>query len=257
MKSNIYFPSDVLKPYIKKITIEESLLEQTYSVLPDTSLVMGFQYKGRVSIMENGEKILLCPNGITGLIDTFRVFTNTNNIASILVYFTETGAYNFFSNPINELFNKSESLDNFIKPLKIRDIGEQLYEANSDAERINIVENFLISELDLEKSDLLISSAINKINQCKGNIRISQLSKELFLSSSALEKRFRKVVGTSPKKFSKIVRIKNTIDEMRVAELYNKSFYENIYFDQAHFIKDFKVFTGLTPKQFNKELSRK
>lgn len=257
MNNKIFIPPDILKPYIKKISIEESLQEQTYKVLPDTSLVMGFQYKGKISIMENEKETPLSSNGITGLIDKFRVFTNSNNIGSILVYFTEMGAYNFFSIPINELFNKSISLDNIIKPLKIREIEERLYEANSDGERVDIIERFLISELVLEKSDLLIFSAIDKIYHSKGNIRISQLSKELFLSDSALEKRFRKIVGASPKKFANIVRVKNTINEMSIVGRYDKVFYENQYFDQAHFIKDFKAFTGLTPKEFNKSSTKK
>lgn len=139
---------------------------------------MGFQYKGKVSIVEDNNETPLYTIGITGLIDTFRIFTNTNNLGSILVYFTEIGAYNFFTVPINELFNKSVSLDNLIKPLKVKEVEEQLLEANSDKERINIVESFLISELNLNKSDSAIYSAIYKINHSKGSIPIHELSNE-------------------------------------------------------------------------------
>ena len=178
MKNNVYIPSDILKPYIKKIIIQETQFNNTYRVLPDTSLVMGFQYKGKVSIVEDNNETPLSTIGITGLIDTFRIFTNTNNLGSILVYFTEIGAYNFFTVPINELFNKSVSLDNLIKPLKVKEVEEQLLEANSDKERINIVESFLISELNLNKSDSAIYSAIYKINHSKGSIPIHELSNE-------------------------------------------------------------------------------
>jgi hypothetical protein len=42
-----YEPGDILKPYIKDFVISENDREQTYKVLPDTSLVIGLQYKGQ------------------------------------------------------------------------------------------------------------------------------------------------------------------------------------------------------------------
>jgi hypothetical protein len=42
-----YEPGDILKPYIRYFVISENDREQTYKVLPDTSLVIGLQYKGQ------------------------------------------------------------------------------------------------------------------------------------------------------------------------------------------------------------------
>ena len=61
-------PVDLLKPYVKKIAIQSVDDAQTYKVLPDTSLVMGFQYQGSISLLEQNQTIKLADNGITGFI---------------------------------------------------------------------------------------------------------------------------------------------------------------------------------------------
>ncbi|WP_259014147.1 helix-turn-helix domain-containing protein [Emticicia fluvialis] len=72
----------------------------------------------------------------------------------------------------------------------------------------------------------------------------------MFTSKSPLEKRFRKTVGASPKKFAGIVRfnalLKNHTDQKTLTELG----LEAGYFDQAHFIHDFKAFKGETPEAY-------
>ena len=80
-------------------------------------------------------------------------------------------------------------------------------------------------------------------------IRIRTISKELFISESAFEKRFKKIVGTTPKKFVQIIRLRHVIDQMGS----QTEFAEMLYYDQAHFIKEFKALTGLTPKAYQKQ----
>ena len=68
------------------------------------------------------------------------------------------------------------------------------------------------------------------------------------------EKRFRKVVGTTAKKFASIVRFNSVLDHMNETKSLSEICYENHFFDQAHFIKDFKQFTGDTPDNFKRYL---
>ena len=55
-------------------------------------------------------------------------------------------------------------------------------------------------------SDALVAKAVNLIVNSNGTLRITELSQRLYISQSPLEKRFRKVVGATPKKFSSIIR---------------------------------------------------
>ena len=100
--------------------------------------------------------------------------------------------------------------------------------------------------------DLRVVSAISMIYKSGGNIRIKELLSELHISQSAFEKRFRKAVGASPKKFASIVRFKNTICNYDPKKSLTNLGYETGFYDQAHFIKEFKNFTGDSPDIFFK-----
>jgi AraC-like DNA-binding protein len=57
-------------------------------------------------------------------------------------------------------------------------------------------------------------------------------------------------VGTSPKKFASIVRLKHVIHQYNPDHSLTELAYEAGFYDQAHFIKEFKLFTGATPEKF-------
>ena len=250
MKFQIYIPCDVLKLYVKSFAIEEAAQERTYKVLPGTGLVIGFQYKGRLSRMDGENKIPLSASGITGLSDRFKVFKNAQDTGTILVFFKEAGASPFFKQPLHELFSESVSLDNFMLRSELLLLEEKLCEAKTDHARINAVEGFLISRMTAREPDKLVLAALALIHQSKGNIRIKELTAKLNISQSPLEKRFRQTVGTSPKKFASIVRLKNAIAEYRPGTPLTALSYEAGFYDQAHFIKEFKMHTGDTPETF-------
>jgi len=232
------------------LAIQETDDEQTYKVLPGTSLVIGFQYKGRLSYLDNENEVMLAGSGITGLRDSYRIFKNSRNIGTVLVFFKEAGAAHFFKQPLHELFRESISLENFMLRSELLLLEERLFEAKTDATRIDIIEKFLISKLNPIKPDQLVLAALSLIHKSKGNIRIRELTEQLHISQSPLEKRFRSIVGTSPKKFASIVRLKNAIQQYSNKSSFTDLGYEAGFYDQAHFIKEFKIFTGLSPEKY-------
>lgn len=250
MRFNKVIPTDRLKPYIRYFVISENAEQQTYKVFPSTSLVIGFQYKGRLSIWENEKENDLAPAGITGITGSFKLFSNTADIGTILICFTETGFAQFTPCPAHELYNQSISLDHLFDTRKITETEEKLSLATTDSQRIRVIEHFLLSQLREKHTDKLIVEAINLIYQSKGTIRIKALNDRLHISQSPFEKRFRKLVGTSPKKFTSIVRFQSVLRDLKAYKGLTETCYENNFFDQPHFIKSFKQFTGQTPEQF-------
>lgn len=252
MKFDKHFPTDQLKPYIKYFVVSENELENEYKVFPSSGLVIGFQYKGQLATINNSIESKLTTAGITGITDGYKVFKNSADIGTILVYFTEIGFTHFASHPANELFNLSLSLDNIFEKNNVTEVEEKLTIANTDKHRIKIVEQFLISQLKDIRTDKLIVEAVKLIYQTNGTIRIRELNEKLFISQSPFEKRFRKVVGTTAKKFASIVRFNAVLDNLNETKTLTEICYENNFFDQAHFIKDFKQFTGDTPEKFKR-----
>lgn len=254
MKFDKHFPTEKLKPYIKYFVVSENELESEYKVFPSSGLVIGFQYKGQLSTIKVSTENKLNSAGITGISDSYKIFKNSANIGTILIYFTETGFTHFASHPANELFDLSLSLEDIFDKESIKEVEEKLFFATSDKQRIQIVEQFLLSQLKDIQTDNLIVEAVKLIYQSKGTIRIKELNKKLFTSQSPFEKRFRKVVGTTPKKFASIVRFNAVLDNLNETKSFTEICYKNNFFDQAHFIKDFKQFTGDTPKHFKRFL---
>ncbi|MFC4478859.1 helix-turn-helix domain-containing protein [Flavobacterium chungangensis] len=254
MKFEKHFPTEQLKPYIKYFVVSENELENEYKIFPSPELVIGFQYKGHLKTIKESTETNLTSAGITGITDGYKIFKNSADIGTVLVYFTEIGFTHFASHPAYELFNLSLSLDTIFNKNSIDEVEEKLAMANTDKLRIKIIEQFLLSELKDIQTDKLIVEAIKLIYQSNGTIRIKDLNEKLFISQSPFEKRFRKVVGTTPKKFSSIVRFNSVLENLNKTKTLTEICYENNFFDQAHFIKDFKQFTGDTPENFKRFL---
>ena len=153
----------------------------------------------------------------------------------------------------------SKEMEN--KPISLKTIfgekGEKLeleiLNAKTTQQRIDIAELFLFELLNSrEVIDRIVKSAVETITEYRGQLSVTELSNQANLTRKTLTRKFSSNVGLSPKQLSKIIRLQATLkqflqdEKMKLTDLA----YENEYFDQAHFIKDFKEFTGITPKEF-------
>jgi transcriptional regulator GlxA family with amidase domain len=86
----------------------------------------------------------------------------------------------------------------------------------------------------------------------KGSKSLNAILKDDITKRRQLERNFTKQIGLSPKQLSKVIRLQATLQMLlnQTTETLTDIAYENEYYDQAHFIKDFKEFTGITPKDF-------
>ena len=85
----------------------------------------------------------------------------------------------------------------------------------------------------------------------KGQIEIASLLSDFDLNYKRLERMFKKQVGLSPKAYSKVVRVQHILQQLEAApgqKLVELAYHAG-YFDQAHFIREFRSVTGVTPRQ--------
>lgn len=252
MKSEIFIPSDALKPFISRYLIIESEEELVNRVLPDTALVMVMRYKGKVFSLNGDAKNEIPSYGISGLRKSGRLFNYIKGSGVVLVHFKETCAVSFFKEPLNELYDESVPLDQVMNKERLALAQDQLMEASTHVERIRIVEQFLLSVLTYKEPDMLVQEAMRRIRQSNGTCKIKELADGLHISQDAFEKRFRRAAGASPKRFASIIRMRMLIKKsMRTRNLSDLAF-DAGYFDQAHFNKDFKLFTRQSPTDFLK-----
>jgi AraC-like DNA-binding protein len=252
MKIVDFIPSEQLKPFVKTYRIIESQDAMINRVLPSTFLAISFRCKGNVNYIKENQLENLPISTISGIRKSVRLINYSEDTTTIVIQFKEAGAKAFFKEPLHELFEESVSLDNFIPQQKIAIIEELLAEAKTNNQKIAIIEQFLLSRLYDYKPDKLISAAIAIIQSKKGVIKIKELANALYISQDAFEKRFRKTIGSSPKQFCYVVRIKSIIDQKQDNQNLIDLAFDAGYFDQPHFNKDFRLFTGQTPSEFFK-----
>ncbi|UYQ94328.1 helix-turn-helix domain-containing protein [Chitinophaga horti] len=242
-----YIPSEELSPYIRDYKIIESRQGTTNKVLPNTSATLAFCFSGNISYLHGATLDFATFSGIQ---KTTRLIQYEAGTAAIIVTFREISLPAFFKMPVFELCGKSVSLDQLFAPSALCILREQMLESASNTGRIAILERFLLATLHEQSADEMVVAAIDKINRTKGNIRIKELIKEMYISQDAFEKRFRKATGASPKQFAHIVKMKSAISLYTAVPSLLDLAFEHGYYDQPHFNRDFKRFTGQTPTDF-------
>jgi AraC-like DNA-binding protein len=250
VKIEHHTPSTGLRPYIKTFIFIESDEEAVNFVMPDTAMVLAIRYSGHVWINENNTDNKLPPIVLSGIRQVPRYIKYSAKAGNLLVVFEPYGAAIFFKEPLHEFVGRSVEANYLKGYTEINNLAEQLSALASKQQQIAFVEQFLLTKLTNPKPDFLVAAAVQKIKTAQGNIRVKNLIDELSISRDAFEKRFRKTVGTQPKQFTSIIKLKNVINNHAANKTLTEVALDAGYYDQAHFIKEFKTLTGKTPGQF-------
>lgn len=247
-----YIPSARLSPFIKSFLFIESDSDKGREniVLPDTSMVLALRYKGNIST--SGATRL--PTAVlSGIRESSRSIHYEKGTGNLIINFQPGAAPAFFHEPLHELFDQSLPAGDLKNGTGLTLLTEHLAETPERNRQLALVERALIAKLLKERTDPLISAAVASIRSANGNLRIIDLSKQLYISRDALEKRFRKETGTTAKHFSSILRLRQAIDSHTPDKSLTDTALTAGYYDQAHFIREFRAFTGQPPKQFFSE----
>ncbi|UTW65215.1 AraC family transcriptional regulator [bacterium SCSIO 12643] len=130
-------------------------------------------------------------------------------------------------------------------------LNDQLATAESTAKRIQILSNYFENRINHQKlKDPLIANAISEIKKQNGAIKIELLADQHHLSHKQFNRRFKEFSGFNPKLYSRILRFESMLKSFPGHKTLTEVAYENGYFDQSHFIHDFKSFTGFSPQDF-------
>lgn len=119
-------------------------------------------------------------------------------------------------------------------------------------------DTFLMTQLSKHKEsciDRIAENAIRSFYDTRTHISLNQLASTLNVSQRYLQKTFLERVGMTQKQFLRMIRFQQTLLQMSKGGGWNftKLTYDNDYYDQSHFVKEFKSFTGLSPSEFVKE----
>lgn len=102
-----------------------------------------------------------------------------------------------------------------------------------------------------------IQRAISIILKLRGQVKIKELTEQLFITERTLERDFISQVGLTPKQFAKIIQFQCSLNQL-TREKINKLTEVGLdsgFADQSHFIRTFKKYTGQTPSSYLRQLS--
>ena len=256
MNYQTFEPSKDLTTLIKCYWTLESPKEaspHSQTIVPDGCMEMIFHHGDLFrQYLKNGNSIIQPRCFVIGQLTQPLEIEPTGETGIFSVRFHPEGFLPFATIPIKEMENLAIPLEKLFEK-NGQEIEQKILNANSTSERIKLVETFLFNQLtDIKTIDRVVKSTVGTILSANGQISIDELSQQINISRRQLERKFSSAIGLSPKQLSKTIRLQATLKM-----LLNKKFtnltdlaYENEYYDQAHFIKDFKEMTGFTPKEF-------
>ncbi|KPM47660.1 helix-turn-helix domain-containing protein [Jiulongibacter sediminis] len=154
------------------------------------------------------------------------------------------------------LIKMSETINNCLHPTicfgkSVSKLEREVFMAKSQEERIEKITSFFTDYLTFVTidSDPVFEDIIRYIDELNGACVIGELPSLFSISASTIERKFRKNMGLTPKKYCSLLRFqKQFLSGQKSFRSYNSGSSFN-YYDQAHFIKEVSKFSGLTPGQ--------
>lgn len=223
-------------------------------IVPDGCIEMAFILGDDIKRYTSDTDFIIQPRAmVLGQITKPFFIEPTGYVNSFAIRFYPYGFANFIKTPIKALADKETPISSLFDKKEAEALTQKIVTASKTEKRIEIVEDFLLRRLkDTSTIDRIVKSTIDTLLLTKGSTSIDAIVKDQSTRRRSLERKFSKQVGISPKRLGKVIRLQAALKMMlhKQPENLTQIAYESEYYDQAHFIKDFKEFTGTNPREF-------
>lgn len=175
-----------------------------------------------------------------------------NGAAMMVIAFKKGKAAPFFPFPMDEIADCVVDAD-LVWGSDFGYLRESLLESKDVKLRFKLVEDFLITKFLRQLSvDPCVAFAVNEMTHRPDQINIGRMNGKIGYSQKHFTGLFRKHIGVTPKAYLKIMRFQKAVQTIDAANLidWGRISQECGFYDQAHFINDFKHFSGFTPAKY-------
>lgn len=131
-------------------------------------------------------------------------------------------------------------------------LEERMMAAKNNVDRFNVLSGFLMNKLATNYNEInYVYAAVHEMINSETVPRVEKLSGKYCLSARQFERNFKALSGFPPKMYHRITRFNKAMAMYgQLGKTLTDIAYECGYYDQSHFIHDFKAFSGYHPGVF-------
>lgn len=247
-------PPPDLRSLIRFYWTLESDGPYTHRSLACGSVEMVFHYAGVFDELDKQDLATATPiTGLQGPAHRYRRYTTGAGFGIFGVYMYPFAIPVLFDMPASALSDEIPDLPSLLGASG-RQLEETIMLAKNNQERIGILNSFFRMHLrELPAADQPIASCIIALQEQPQLLPVSEWASHAFLSQRQFERRFKSLAGFSPKLFSRISRFQQATQQYNKDSLSLTALAQHCgYYDQSHFIHDFREFSGFHPREFFK-----
>jgi AraC-like DNA-binding protein len=227
-------------------------------VVPNGNIKLTVAFRNGIVAAMDGKSFSSKEQGIslTGLVDVPVILDADKDVSTgtLCAEFNPHGAYRFFRTKLLDVKNQIHSLADILGTVA-KQLEEQIASVESVEQKAAFLQQFLLNQLNQQADDPIFEFCVGRIISSKGKITIKELEKKTGYSSRWLNMKFADRLGVSPKNLSTIVRFRQYYNAFanNAEELFIKNDFYDFYYDQSHFMKEFRRFTGLSYSGFERK----
>jgi AraC-like DNA-binding protein len=252
-----FFPSDILRPYVKSytlITIDRDLTDEVFYPSGYVDLVINIS-EGNATTIIDGRRRKTPGVEVLGHLTLPSRLTVSKGVSVLIARIYPYASALFFSDSMSEFTNYATDAYGIFSR-EINDFYYSLMEAGSPGQKVGALDRKLVKNEKQYRKAKVIEQVCGHICSKGDAFDSKTLSKSYGLSERYIERLFMDMVGITPSAFFSVYRFNKSLGLVLSSDLRLTSIaYDCGYYDQAHFIKEFKKFTGITPFDARASLS--
>lgn len=261
MRYTHFQPHPALQQYIESICIlhidfkANSTLSPFYTFVPSHTRFLCFYLHDQLKVKkQDGDFDTRARSIIIGPQLTPVTLDLGQNHHTIIVSLKPCSMYRLLGVPLEEIVERDFDA-RLVMGREIDDLLDRLMEAKSDGEKNNITQDYLLGKLHQLKPALPFDKVMAQLVCAGGNLSVDTVASRSCMSIRQFERKCRERIGLSPKLYARMIRFSHAykFKESSPQTSWNAIARHCGYFDQMHFIRDFKSFAGFTPKMLKEE----
>lgn len=246
----VFRPCPLLADYVDAYWDYQNLtgeLNSFLSILPDTATYLCFLYHDPL-VTAHRTATYRTRSGLAGFQSFRSDLSGTGTISGVSARLTLWGLNVFRRGIAKECAERRVDCRDIFPKYVVERIEDDLARIATAEGRVAYIEHYLLSIFNPKQEDLIVRHACQLLSAAGGNCRIADLAGSLDLSKRAFERRFVNHIGATPKKVSRVIRLRNAITLKARLPSWAEVACTAGYYDQCHMIHDFLELYGMTPE---------